>query len=108
MRQHYWAIALTMMQCRYFCASLAALWGYFRGHLALERASLPTAAGIANVTIPFLGWGTGFMDYDNDGLVDIFVANGHVYHGVDQQDWGTTWAQRPLLFTMSRERNSTK
>ena len=56
------------------------------------------AAGIANPTIPFLGWGTGFLDYDNDGLLDIFVANGHVYPGVDKQDWGTTWAQRPLLF----------
>jgi enediyne biosynthesis protein E4 len=50
------------------------------------------------VTIPFLGWGTGFLDYDNDGLLDVFFANGHVYPGVDRQDWGTTWAQRPLLF----------
>jgi hypothetical protein len=56
------------------------------------------AAGIAEPTIPFLGWGTGFLDFDNDGLSDIFVANGHVYPGVDQQDWGTTWAQRPQLF----------
>src|SRR5579863_9346799 len=63
------------------------------------------AAGIANVTIPFLGWGTGFLDYDNDGFLDIFFANGHVYPGVDQQDWGTTWAQRPLLF---RNLNGTK
>ena len=55
-------------------------------------------AGIGNVTIPFLGWGIGFIDYDNDGLLDLFIANGHVYPGVDQRDWGTTWKQRTLLF----------
>jgi len=55
-------------------------------------------AGVAAVTIPFLGWGTGFLDYDNDGWKDIFDANGHVYPGVDQNDWGMTYAQRPLLF----------
>src|SRR5205823_13151213 len=55
-------------------------------------------ASIAEVTIPFLGWGTGFLDYDNDGWLDLFVANGHVYPDVDKSDWGTTFAQRPLLF----------
>jgi hypothetical protein len=55
-------------------------------------------AELANPTIPFLGWGTAFLDFDNDGLLDIFVANGHVYPGVDNTDWGTTYAQRPLLF----------
>lgn len=54
--------------------------------------------GLGEPTIPFLGWGTGFLDFDNDGYKDIFVANGHVYAGVDRYDWGTTWAQRPLLF----------
>src|SRR5262249_24526123 len=56
------------------------------------------SAGIANVTIPFLGWGTGLLDYDNDGWIDIFVAKGHVYSGGGTQEWGATSAQRPLLF----------
>ena len=55
-------------------------------------------AGIAEVTIPFLGWGDGFLDYDNDGWLDLLAVNGHVYPEVDRSDWGTTFAQRPLLF----------
>ncbi len=55
-------------------------------------------AGIAETTIPFLAWGDGFTDYDNDGWKDIFVANGHVYPAVDNNEWGTTFAERPLLF----------
>jgi hypothetical protein len=31
-------------------------------------------------------------------LLDIFIANGHVYPEADRQDWGTTWAERPQLF----------
>src|SRR5215213_748823 len=37
------------------------------------------AAKIAAVSLPYVGWGTKFFDYDSDGWVDLFVANGHVY-----------------------------
>jgi hypothetical protein len=55
-------------------------------------------AGVAEPTVPFLGWGDGFVDYDNDEWKDLFIANGHVYPVVDQNHWGTSFAQRPLLF----------
>ncbi len=54
--------------------------------------------GIAQEGIPFLGWGVGFIDYDNDGWKDLMMVNGHVYPAVDHYDWGTTFAERPLLF----------
>ncbi len=55
-------------------------------------------AGVAQPTIPFVGWGDGFLDFDNDGWLDIFMVGGHTYPQVDQHDWGTTFAERPLLF----------
>ena len=55
-------------------------------------------AGVAQATIPFVGWGDGFLDYDNDGWLDLFMVNGHTYPQVDGHDWGTTFAERSLLF----------
>ncbi|WP_446741822.1 CRTAC1 family protein [Silvibacterium acidisoli] len=55
-------------------------------------------SGMGQDTIPFLGWGVGFLDFDNDGWKDIMMINGHVYPEVDKQDWGTSFAQRPLLY----------
>ncbi|HEX4037605.1 MAG TPA: CRTAC1 family protein [Acidobacteriaceae bacterium] len=56
-------------------------------------------SGIASPTVPFVGFGDGFLDYDNDGWKDLLIINGHVYPQVDQNpNWGMSYAQRPLLF----------
>ncbi|MGI4755307.1 MAG: CRTAC1 family protein [Janthinobacterium lividum] len=53
---------------------------------------------IAESTVPFLGWGTAFFDYDNDGWLDLLFVNGHIFPQVDQQNWGTSLKQRAVLF----------
>jgi len=56
-------------------------------------------AEIAQTSIPYVKFGDGFLDYDNDGWKDLLVINGHVYPQVDQHpDWGQSYAQRPLLY----------
>lgn len=54
--------------------------------------------GVAAPTIPFVGFGDGFLDFDNDGWKDLLLVNGHTYPEVDKQAWGTSYAERPLLF----------
>ncbi len=55
-------------------------------------------AGLAKPTYPLVGWGTGLVDMDNDGWLDIFVANGHVYPQMDQVPGGTPYRQPLQLF----------
>ncbi|HVZ84662.1 MAG TPA: CRTAC1 family protein, partial [Terracidiphilus sp.] len=54
--------------------------------------------GLGEVTVPFLSWGDAFFDYDNDGWKDLIMADGHVYPQADKYPWGTSWAERPMLF----------
>jgi enediyne biosynthesis protein E4 len=71
---------------------------FFRNDGDANFTDVSYEMGIADPTIPFLAWGTAFFDYDNDGWLDLMEANGHVYPQVDKMNWGTSWAERPLLF----------
>ncbi|GAB4138870.1 MAG: CRTAC1 family protein [Thermogutta sp.] len=43
-------------------------------------------ANVAQVCGQYTGWGSVLFDYDNDGLVDIFVANGNAHHEFPEED----------------------
>jgi hypothetical protein len=52
------------------------------------------------ISLPFVGWGTAFFDYDNDGLLDVIAVNGHVYPQLDKVKLGASggYRQRKLLY----------
>ncbi len=59
---------------------------------------------IAQPAYPLVGWGTKFFDMDNDGWLDLFIANGHVYPQMDLVKGGVPYRQPILLFRNLRDR----
>jgi hypothetical protein len=67
-----------------------------QGHGTFRETTWPS--GIGEATMRALGWGTGFVDFDNDGSTDLFFVNGHVYPEVDRQRLDETYAEPSLVF----------
>jgi hypothetical protein len=59
-----------------------------------DYASGPS--GVAAITLTHSGWGTRFIDYDNDGWKDLFVAQGHVMDNIEVTQPGLRYLE-PLL-----------
>jgi hypothetical protein len=57
-----------------------------------------TESGIGFPTLPFVGFGVAFLDFDNDAQLDIAIANGHILDNAPQFRTGSTYAQRKLMF----------
>ena len=55
-------------------------------------------SGASQASHPYLGWGTGFADLDNDGWLDLFVTNGHIYPSVDDLDGGMRYLQPKQIY----------
>lgn len=65
----------------------------YRNHRDGTFSESTVQAGLGKYS-QFLGWGTAFVDYDNDGWPDIFMVNGHVYPGVKSAEY----RQRRILY----------
>jgi hypothetical protein len=58
---------------------------------------------IGKASLPFVGWGTKFFDYDNDGWLDLMVVNGHVYPQLEDAGLEPAYRQRKLLYRNARD-----
>jgi hypothetical protein len=55
------------------------------------------ASGVALPSLPFVKWGTAFVDLDNDGWLDLITVDGHVYPQVDTLPSGAGYREPKLL-----------
>lgn len=70
---------------------------YHNNHyLAFEDLAGPT--GLARATLLMSGWGLKFFDYDNDGNVDLFIANGHPDDKIEEHSSHVNYLEPLLLF----------
>ena len=66
------------------------------------------AKGIGERSLPYLAWGVDFSDFNNDGWLDLFVANGHLDDNIAEIDPIGTYAQPNQLFLSDRGVNFTE
>jgi enediyne biosynthesis protein E4 len=70
----------------------------YKHEKAFQFADASFRSLTAKANNPLVGWGTHFLDYDNDGWQDLLVVNGHVYPQVERTGHAVRYAQRKLLY----------
>jgi hypothetical protein len=79
-----------------------------RGLGAGMFANATIESGIGHPTLPFVGFGVAFLDFDNDQQLDIAIVNGHVLDNAPLFRAGSVYAQRKLLFRGTTPRRFTE
>jgi enediyne biosynthesis protein E4 len=79
-----------------FAEEYNALYHHDGDHFTDASFRSKTAAA----SLPYVGWGNAFFDYDNDGWLDLIAVNGHVYPQLDRTRLGGSagYRQRKLLY----------
>ncbi len=75
---------------------------FYRNDGKLSFTDVSDLTGVAHSSRPYVGWGDGFFDFDNDGWEDFFLVNGHVYPQVDSLKIETKYREPKLLFLNER------
>ena len=65
------------------------------GHFPFEERT--TESGLATMTHSFVGWGVHFLDYDNDGRLDVAMVNGHLNEVIERTRNDVSYREPPLL-----------
>ena len=69
------------------------------GHFPFEERTVQS--GLAHLTQSFVGWGTHFLDYDNDGNLDLAIVNGHLNDVIEKTRRDISYREPPLLLRNS-------
>jgi len=77
-----------------FATEMPALYRNLGGGTFLD---VTLSAGALRDLYPHVNWGTGFIDFDNDGLRDLYVANGNLDENVHQYDQAAVYAARNFV-----------
>jgi len=81
--------AMTAFDAEYFSLFIN------HGTFPFDDWTIPS--GLAHMSMHDVGWGAHFLDYDNSGVMDLLIANGHVNKVVEQSRANVTYKELPLL-----------
>jgi hypothetical protein len=74
------------------------MYSIYRNNHDMTFDDMAGASGLGRVTRLMSGWGLKFFDYDNDGNLDLFIANGHPDDRIEQHSTRVTYKEPLLLF----------